>query len=275
VDISYFLKFNDISITDRLIPGAYYFVKKKNARASTRRHTASSGESLWSISQEYGVQLRKLRKYNSRLPAGPLREGMVVLLTKNQKVNHPIDASQPIVEVSKSDEFNWSIRPEEIESTTQLEVILPQDDEFVGVPMATKDEPVRQDLSSEVRIPEKKDTHIVSTGETLYSISKRYGVSVMDLVNWNGLKLAEGIKPGQTLQVTDTLASAESTSTGSPKESVSKSSSIEIIHEVRSSETLYSVARKYGVTIKDLMEWNNKSDFALSPGEKLRIIQKP
>lgn len=44
-------------------------------------------------------------------------------------------------------------------------------------------------------------------------------------------------------------------------------------HEVRASDTLYSVARQYGVTIKDLMSWNQKKDFDLSIGEKLKILQ--
>jgi membrane-bound lytic murein transglycosylase D len=44
-------------------------------------------------------------------------------------------------------------------------------------------------------------------------------------------------------------------------------------HEVKASDTLYSVARQYGVTIKDLMSWNQKKDFELAIGEKLRILQ--
>jgi membrane-bound lytic murein transglycosylase D len=45
----------------------------------------------------------------------------------------------------------------------------------------------------------------------------------------------------------------------------------EIEHEVKASDTVYSIARKYGVTIKELMEWNNKKDFTLSVGEKLKV----
>jgi membrane-bound lytic murein transglycosylase D len=48
----------------------------------------------------------------------------------------------------------------------------------------------------------------------------------------------------------------------------------EIEHEVRTTDTLYSIARKYGVTIKELMEWNNKKDFTLAIGEKLRIQER-
>ena len=32
-----------------------------------------------------------------------------------------------------------------------------------------------------------------------------------------------------------------------------------------------AVARQYGVTIKELMDWNDKKDFTLSVGEKLRV----
>jgi membrane-bound lytic murein transglycosylase D len=46
-----------------------------------------------------------------------------------------------------------------------------------------------------------------------------------------------------------------------------------IYHEVKSTDTLYSISRNYEVTIKELMEWNNKKDFNLTVGEKLRIIR--
>ena len=42
-------------------------------------------------------------------------------------------------------------------------------------------------------------------------------------------------------------------------------------HQVKASDTLYSVARQYGVSIKELMEWNDKKDFSLSVGEKLKV----
>jgi membrane-bound lytic murein transglycosylase D len=47
----------------------------------------------------------------------------------------------------------------------------------------------------------------------------------------------------------------------------------EVEHQVKATDTLYSIARQYGVTIKELMEWNNKKDFALSVGERLKVKQ--
>jgi len=51
-------------------------------------------------------------------------------------------------------------------------------------------------------------------------------------------------------------------------------SQVGTFHEVKLSDTLYSVARQYGVTIKDLMECNNKKDFSVSLGERLKIPSK-
>ena len=82
----------------------------------------------------------------------------------------------------------------------------------------------------------------------------------MDIVQWNNLKVEEGIKPGQVLNLQATEA---------------KELSHEILHVVKPSDTMYSVARQYGVTIKELMDWNKKKDFSLVVGENLKIFKKP
>jgi membrane-bound lytic murein transglycosylase D len=83
----------------------------------------------------------------------------------------------------------------------------------------------------------------------------------MDIVQWNNLKLEEGIKPGQVI-----VLKMSGTTNQSPVEQ-------QITHQVKASDTLYSVARQYGVTIKELMEWNQKKDFNLTVGENLKVMK--
>jgi len=45
------------------------------------------------------------------------------------------------------------------------------------------------------------DTYVVVKGDTLYKISRRYGVTVNDLVRWNGIKNRNLIHPGQVLKI--------------------------------------------------------------------------
>jgi membrane-bound lytic murein transglycosylase D len=119
-----------------------------------------------------------------------------------------------------------------------------------------------EDSTSVITIEDSKpNNHTVMSGETLYSIGKLYQVAVMDLAQWNNLKLEEGIKPGQVLNLRPVTSSLET----KPKE---------VIHRVNSSDTLYSVARQYGVTIKELMDWNQKKDLGLTIGENLKILKK-
>jgi membrane-bound lytic murein transglycosylase D len=84
----------------------------------------------------------------------------------------------------------------------------------------------------------------------------------MELVEWNDLKIQDGIQPGQVLKLNDGSVTASSAPV---KEK-------EIVHVVKSSETLFSVARKYGVSIQELMDWNGKSDSGLHVGERLKVI---
>src|SRR5690606_5593816 len=117
-----------------------------------------------------------------------------------------------------------------------------------------------------VRTPNTME-HEVLPGETLYGISRQHNVAVMDIARWNNIDMSVGIKPGQVLKLE-----------GEPAEMAVAPSKVtatsEIIHEVRASDTLYGVARKYGVSIKELMEWNGKSDFNIHVGEKLKVLPR-
>jgi membrane-bound lytic murein transglycosylase D len=99
--------------------------------------------------------------------------------------------------------------------------------------------------------------HVVKAGETLYSISRQYNTTVDQLRKANQLETND-LTPGQILRIEGLTVSATEPASG-------------IIHEVKQAETPYSVAKRYGVSVKELMESNNKTDFTVALGEKLRI----
>lgn len=82
-------------------------------------------------------------------------------------------------------------------------------------------------------------TYIVRPGDTLYSIARRYGTSVDVLVNLNNLSSADNIKVGQELQIPGTAP------VPAPR-----------VHIVRRGDTLYSIARYYGVSMTELVAIN-------------------
>jgi membrane-bound lytic murein transglycosylase D len=251
-DLSDFLRFNDLSISDKLTAGDFYYLQKKKSKAQTAYHIIQKGENLWSVSQKYGVQLRKLQKYN-RVDGSSVPEGLIVYLSGKK----PSDSERKIVDVAEVDtdnSFNWAIEPESVLSSTK-------DTPVTVLPEVKKQEPPQDSTATTETISVNANDHVVQPGETLYSIARLSNLGVMDLVRWNNLKLEEGIKPGQVLSLKPSVADTPKVNTG-------------IVHQVKPSDTLYSVAREYGVTIKEIMDWNQKKDFSLSVGENLRILKR-
>ena len=283
-DLASFLRWNEISYTTQIIPGMYYFVRKKRARASEDYHTLRNGESLWMVSQKYGVRMKKLRRFN-RLSTEAVATGTTLWLSsmKPKSAENQV-VSGEIVEVNDEEAFNWTASPDEhvidtlsgaensiiITAGTEIKpelAPLENEGDSSKTLQLWKEDGVVADRVQQITVTPPPDLnkteHVVQAKETLYAIAKLYNVGVMDLVNWNNLDLQEGLRIGQVLRITsgeEAMAQAVTTP-------------VEVIHEVMASDTLYSIARKYGVTIKDLMAWNEKKDFSVSVGEKLKVKQ--
>jgi membrane-bound lytic murein transglycosylase D len=277
VDLASFLKWNDITYNTTLHDGTYYLLGKKRGRAVDDYHKVAEGESLWSISQKYAVQMKKLRKFN-RLTSDNVEPGTTLWLSSMKpKSEMKVSHSTTIAEVEKDETFNWSASSQSgahVEKDTmelvvrQNEVISASDSVSSRLLTSAETLPVTEqpdvttDTTGRVGIVaiQSKTTHSVQPKETLYAIAQAYNVGVMDLVKWNNLDLQQGLKIGQILKVSTEEPTVQAVANNR-----------ELVHEVQSSDTLYSIARKYGVTIREIMEWNQKKDFSLSIGEKLKV----
>lgn len=100
--------------------------------------------------------------------------------------------------------------------------------------------------------------HEVQSGETLYSIARKYNLTVMSLLQANPGVQADNIMTGQTIYVpigtqSGNVVSATSSSSaqGMPNRPLYKTT-----HEVQKKETIYSLSRQYGVTEEQLIEAN-------------------
>lgn len=79
-------RWNDMDKGANLTEGQRIYIQpKRNASKSSAVHTARDGESLWSVSQEYGVKLDKLAKYNGLAKDARLSAGQKVHLRKPKR----------------------------------------------------------------------------------------------------------------------------------------------------------------------------------------------
>lgn len=107
-------------------------------------------------------------------------------------------------------------------------------------------------IPPEETFSQDNDTHTVREGDTLFSISRQYDITVGELREWNDLE-GESLSMGMRLRI-------------SPPEQQDA-----VTHTVTSQETLFSISRNYGVTIAEIQDWNNLENTILSVGQELTI----
>ncbi len=101
--------------------------------------------------------------------------------------------------------------------------------------------------------------HRVRNGETLYSISKIYNISVDDLKTWNAFRVNE-INTGQKLKIEEIHVAI-----------LPEKSRNWIYHHTLPGENLYSISIKYQVTVADLKMWNSLVGDEIVAGQQLKI----
>lgn len=103
------------------------------------------------------------------------------------------------------------------------------------------------------------ETHVVEKGETFYSISRSYGITVDELLKANNLEQGAVLKAGQKLTVPgDETPATSSVSTEN--------------YTVAKGDTLYSIARKNGTTVDEVRSLNGFTEATvLKVGQVIKL----
>lgn len=112
------------------------------------------------------------------------------------------------------------------------------------------------------------DSYTVVKNDTLWGLSKKYGVSVNDLKKANGVS-GHLIYVGQKLQIP--TKSTKATKTAKTSTSTSTVDTTSTTHTVVKGDTLWSLAKKYGVSVSALMKANNLSSSTILIGQSLNL----
>lgn len=113
---------------------------------------------------------------------------------------------------------------------------------------------------------DQKIVHTVKSGESLYVIAQKYGVSVNNIKKWNGLK-NNTISIGKRLAIYPSSEVAEKISEN--KKIIENNG--KKIHIVNRGETLYSISNKYSISTDNIKEWNRLESNDLRIGQELII----
>ncbi len=182
--------------------GFLFFIMIVSASAQTvKEYTSKKGETLKEIADKFGVSYTHLLRMNKGVSRRPKANTMV-------KIPENL--------------FKELKKPKDLRT-----------DEVNNLQLFTAADTIK--------------VHKVQPKETLYSLSKLYQISISNLIKDNPFLAEEGLKIGQELKISSVVVKA-------PKSNTDKS--FIKTHIVTPKETLYSIAKKYELTIDELKDAN-------------------
>ncbi|SFP35019.1 membrane-bound lytic murein transglycosylase D [Pseudarcicella hirudinis] len=343
-----FLKYNDLDENDRIIPNEIYYLRKKDKKAVVAFHTVQGNETLWKISQMYGVQLEELLSKNRLQTIQRLQKGRLIWLVDTRPNNQPVEfvntndapPSAPTIltrEIySRDEKSEFYSRPEQsdlpakntdnpskpnvtttvidntekvviepvqkpaaepvIPKTTIVETPPKTEEPKVSAPVVTVVEPAEESASTpkssgnEIR---KIINHTVQIKQTFFSIAKMYGMSLDELYRINKTQPGTPLRSGQVILVSQSVGiNSDNNIAAFPKQGLTEENSgREIVtktenpvvnkyisgnnnsstHVVQAGETLFRVSKIYGVSVDKLMQWNGLNNYTIEIGQELIV----
>lgn len=213
-------------------------------------HEVQLGESVRMLSKKYKVEPAEIYRLNTfavngisqgmvlHIPA-PKKKNVVANETENTKTSEIISQTIPETDPQKKVDDELVVNQTE----KQIEKAVVVNDNFTAI------------------------NHKVEPKETLFSLSKKYNVSVEELKNINEQVLKNGLKIGQLIKIpsakkvedsdTATASVSEPTNNDSIDEK-SQDQTVEntIKHKVEPKETLFGISKKYNVTVDEIKQQN-------------------
>lgn len=127
------------------------------------------------------------------------------------------------------------------------------------------------------------EKHIVQAGETLYDICQSEGVRLESLLDHNHLQQQDIPAAGEALylqgkaparpKLASEVVQQPTQVQASPRTTDMAAANTYTTHTVQTKETLYSIARKYSITVEQLKEWNKMAGYELKIGQELIIYK--
>jgi membrane-bound lytic murein transglycosylase D len=276
---------------------AYY--NNLDAAQLTRwhRHKVTWGENLGSIAELYGLSVKALKEAN-KMKSSALRSGqhLVIPLPPSALPPQDILAQERAREAEEWSTENRMHQTYTVQSGDNLYDIARRFDvslkalqhwnklgeksllsvgqnlhvytekentrSFLGQSRATQAKaktPIRTEPSAQAKKTPKGQRYVVQTGDNLYLIARKFGISVKTLQEWNELENSR-IHPGQTLAVgTNDVITEDNSAKGV------------VWYVVRSGDSLWDIGRRYGVSMQQLRDWNQLGQERLQPGRRLKV----
>ena len=238
------------------------------------------GDTLWSISQKYNTSIEQILVLNGIKNKNILSPGQIIKIPLN---NSQITAKKDyITHIVKKGETLWSIAQKynlEISSLLTInnfidphlisigqEIKIPLSKNVISNKPLSKQKIAQENKNKDSNQNENLNSliHIVKAGDSLWSISRKYGVSSEVIAEVNNLKDEDLLSIGQRLEI-PAIGGGIS---GKEKEQQPTM----LTYTVVKGDTLWSISKKFDVKMSSIISTNHLKQISrLSIGQKLKI----
>ena len=205
-------------------------------------YTVKSGDSLWSIANRFNTTVAEIKRLNN-LNTNALQVGQVLKLpTGNGNTNN----NQGNTYTVKSGDSLWSIANRfnttvaELKALNNLNTNILQIGQILKLPTNTGNTNINQE-----------STYTVKSGDSLWSIARKYDISVSALPTSHNLT-STTLQVGQVLKLPSNINSNQT-------------------YIVKAGDSLWNIAQRFGTTVNALKKKNNLVNNNLMIGQVLKI----
>ena len=267
--------------------------------STTQYYKVKKGDNLSAIAAKYNVDINDLKKWN-RLSSNSLSYGKVLTIITSEKDNTTaiatVDNKNSKVEKAKKEikadsiiasnkTSNYIVQKGDNLNTIAEEnnVTVAQIKEWnkltgntiqvgMNLQVSNKEIEANKVAAANPAVELKNIEYIVQKGDNLSTISKKFGTPINDLKEWNHLD-DNNIALGKTLIVAkDEIAINTAKATAATfKKNKLESAALQRDYLVKKGDSLFSIAKKSGVTVSDIKKWNDIKNEDIKPGMKLKI----
>ena len=237
-------------------------VSKPEVKTST--YTVKKGDGLGAIAERHGMTLQEIRELNG-LKDNNIQVGQKLKVTgkASEERSEKPEVKTSTYTVKKGDGLG-AIAERHGMTLQEIRELNGLKDNNIQVGQKLKVTGKASEERSEK--PEaKSSTYTVKKGDSLGAIAERFGVTVDQLRDWNGIK-GNNIQAGQKLTIGG--KSKSSSKAGSSKSAKAKT------HKVRSGESLGVIAEKYGTTASAIRRANGIKGDNIRVGQTLKLPAK-
>jgi len=225
-------------------------------------YEVKQGETLFTISSKFNIPVKKIQEINN-LNDFDIYEGQILVLTSDNEVNDnnsdndktnttetPVDTNDQSQDNTKGNEVKEVV--EQVVNTTE--------------DTTATENTQHPDVSS---IPEK-ERYEIKEGDTFFSLSKKFNISIDDLLSANNFDKSTKINVGQIIRIPldKVQKTVTNTNVSSPKTDTEDSA---VYHIVKPGETLYRIHVNYGVSVPKLRKLNHLKGNYIKVGQKIRV----